>query len=204
MNTHDVILPVCCFGNVFFYSEYLKAGAPVLDACENYPKQTYRNRYEILGPNGMQGLTVPVVGQKGKKTPVKEIEIDYREDWPIIHWRSLVTAYRSSPFFEFYEDELREILFERPEKLIDLNLKSHRQILEWLGVDEKGGLADSYVRRRENQKDLRDAFKPSKSGQQFKSYLQVFSDRHKFVNNLTVLDLLFNLGPESSDYLFNC
>ena len=172
----------------------------IFEQWEHYPKQTYRNRYEVLGPNGRQRLTVPVVGQKGVKTPICEIEIDYRNDWPTLHWRSIVTAYQRSPFFDFYKDEFYEVLFSRPEKLIEFNLRTHKLFLSWLGKSRDEEFTSEYFKEDSDQ-DLRDAFKSKQRTVENQSYLQVFSDRHSFEHNLSLLDLIFNLGPESLSYL---
>lgn len=195
-----IVLPICTFGNIDYYSNYLSAGKVILEKWEHYPKQTYRNRYEILGPNGRQRLTIPVVGQKGKKVPVCEIEIDYRQDWPTLHWRSIIAAYQRSPFFDFYKDEFHDVLFSRPKKLIDFNLSTHKLILEWLGKSNSEELTSAFFEGNCDL-DLREFFKSSQRTVVNSHYLQVFSDRHAFEQNLSFLDLIFNLGPESLAYL---
>jgi hypothetical protein len=200
MTGKTAVLPICTFGNIVYYSHYLLADKVILDRFEHYPKQTFRNRYEILGPNGRQGLTVPVTGQKGIKTPFREIEIVYREDWQTIHWRSIVTAYQRSPFFEFYKDELKEVLFSKSEKLIDFNLGTHNLLKSWINLENEEIFTDKYF-EGECDWDLRESFKPSKVSVENAAYLQVFSDRHPFAHNLSVLDLVFNLGTQSKEYL---
>lgn len=200
MSEKTAVLPICPFGNVLFYSHYVDAHVVFFDAFEHYQKQTFRNRYEILGPNGRQRLTIPVVGQKGKKIPVSDIEIDYREDWPTIHWRSIVTAYHRSPYFEFFKEELEKVLFTRPTKLIDFNLSTHELLKTWLEMADKEHITSEFF-ENEVDMDLRENFKPSKVIFENREYLQVFSDRHSFAHNLSILDLIFNLGPEGKAFL---
>ncbi|MFZ6052292.1 WbqC family protein [Halocola ammonii] len=200
MASKTIVLPICPFGNIDFYSSYFAADEVIFEQWEHYPKQTYRNRYEILGPNGRQRLTIPVVGQKGQKIPVCEIDIDYKDDWPTLHWRSIVTAYQRSPFFDFYKDEFYDVLFSRPEKLVDFNMSTHKLILNWLGKSREEKYTSDFFKGSSDE-DLKDNFKSKQRWVENRSYLQVFSDRHAFEHNLSLLDLIFNLGPESLTYL---
>ena len=171
---------------------------------EHYQKQTWRNRYDIVAANGPLSLTVPVVGQKGLKTPLREIEIDNTQDWASLHWKTLVSAYRSSPFFDHYSEQIAPIFQKEWHLLADLNMATCQLALEWLGFHPQIERSKQFVEGRSNTLDLRPAFKPSRFhtiGFQPSEYIQVFTDRFDFFPNMSILDLLFNLGPEVGSYL---
>ncbi|NNE27158.1 MAG: hypothetical protein HKN09_09965 [Saprospiraceae bacterium] len=165
-----------------------------IELYENYQKRSIRNKCKILGANGTLQLSVPL--KKGKtQVPITQVEIDYSEDWVINHIRSIRSAYGTSAYFEFYFDKVCDILNARPSKLHLLN----HSILEWL---QKTGLIEnfSYTQAFIHPKscpmlDLRyDKF----IGIELPAYDQVFSDKYGFVTDLSILDLIFNLGPEAN------
>lgn len=173
-----------------------------IDDREPYLKQTYRNRMRILGANGPLELTVPIKSTKGKTLSIDQIEISYDENWPLKHWRSIKSAYRSSPFFEEYEEDIKPIIFSESVKLIDLN----KLIID--GIINLLNLNNTFKFTSEKQlpslyNDYRTHFKPSKSPvfENLKSYQQVFNYKFDFVPNLSILDLLFNEGPYSKTML---
>lgn len=197
------VLPSCTFGNLFYFYQFLKPKV-VLDIGENYPKQTWRNRYDIIAANGPLSLTVPIVGLKGKKVPVREIQIDHSVDWPAQHWKTVVSAYRSSPYFEHYADDLKPLFEEAPELLSDFNLQTIRLLLDWLQLNPDLEISSEYVHSEVHHQDLRAFLKPSKFNHhaiETEPYFQVFSDKQSFQPNCSVLDLVFNLGPEAGSHL---
>jgi hypothetical protein len=162
-----------------------------------YQKQTYRNRTEIYGANGKLKLTIPIVHTKKQiRQADKTVAINYDNDWQKDHWKSLEAAYRSSPFFEFYEDDFHPFYSENFEKLMDFNIELIKKILLLLDTDiilhpkEKADreLSDLIIAKKINKIET-------------PHYHQVFQSKHGFINNLSVLDLLFNLGPQSLEYL---
>jgi hypothetical protein len=173
-----------------------------IDIHENFIKQTYRNRYSILGPNGVQNLIVPMK-KSPNNCPINLIEIDYSENWQKQHFRSLKTAYGNSPYFEFYEDVFQNLIVNHHEKyLIDYNFKTLNKVLGLL----KTSLEISFTQKFEpyQTQDLRLEISPKKalkSNINFQNYIQVFSDKTDFVPNLSILDLIFNLGNQSKNYL---
>lgn len=173
------------------------------DGGENYVKQSIRNRYHILSANGVQALTIPVIGQKGKKIPTKDIFIDYNEPWIRIHMRALESAYRSSPFFDHYYPRIRELLNREGDNFLDFfesGMELWTKLLQW---KPDYSIGKEYF-EGEFRFDLRP---PIKSPRDFPSefrtqpYLQVFEDRFEFQSNLSVMDLLFNEGPSSLSVL---
>lgn len=187
-------------GNLAYYRALLHADEVVLDVHEHFPKQTFRNRFEILGPNGRQKLVVPTL-KTGSRRTMHEVKISYRENWQKDHWKSLEAAYRRSPYFEFYEDRFRPLYTGKTETLLELNLALHTLILELCDLQIEHVLTEEYLLPEKVQDDQRTQLKEYEAKQQ--SYLQVFSDRHPFVPNLSILDALFNLGPKTRVVLDN-
>lgn len=201
----SVILPLFYLAPVAYYSNF-KAGFEtlILEKEEHFPKQTFRNRCSLYSANGQLDLTVPV--QRGAKvhTAYKDVKISYDFDWQRLHWLSLQTCYRSSAYFEYYEDELRPFYTQKPEFLFDLN----EALLDWslkkLKLQASYHVNKEYVKSYDaDTLDLRYTM-PCKTPSVLKpnlSYYQVFEDRHGFIPNLSILDLLFNQGPQAKTYI---
>lgn len=159
-----------------------------IDPEENYRKQSYRNRCRILTSNGVEDLRVPVVHDGLRK--ITEVRVDYSTPWPRRTEYAIDTAYYSSPFFEYYRDELFALLDARPETLWELNGNITDFFCRKIGIVPQWGAREG--------EDLRDVIHPKKAPYlQTRGYWQVFRDRFGFVGNLSVMDLLFNEGPES-------
>ena len=162
-----------------------------------YQKQTFRNRTEIFGANGKLKLTIPIVHSKTKERQIdEEVAIYYENSWQKDHWKSLEAAYRSSPFFEFYEDDFYPFYHQKFEKLMDFNITLIQKVLS---------LIDAEVKLLPKEK-ITDEFNhliiaKHKVKKENPHYHQVFQSKHGFINNLSILDLLFNLGPQSMEYL---
>ncbi len=201
------LLSTAFFPNVQYMSKFL-AGKVVIEKYETYPKQTYRNRCNILSANGVLPLSVPV--QKNFHTLTKDIRIDYSEMWQRNHLTALKSAYKNSAFYDYYFYKF-EPFFERKETfLIDLNEKVLQTLFSVLKIDAKYSYTTDYVFDSTGYEDFRDSISPKPSKNRpdgafvLKPYTQVFCDRFDFMPNLSVLDLIFNVGPESRDYLVNC
>lgn len=166
----------------------------IIDQHEHFVKQTYRNRCNIYGPNGKQVLIIPVVHEDLYRIPIKEVNISFDSNWNKIHWRSITSAYRNSPFFEFYEDKFQKIFENPPEKLFEFNFTLINLIFECFKIKKKISLTADYKKNPEGLIDMRNAFHPKKENVSFDSYHQVFSDRHGFLNDLSCIDYLFNKG----------
>ena len=188
-----------------------------IEACENYQKQSYRNRCRFYGAEGIQTLSFPIVHKGGThKLPISEIEVDYSTPWLQQHQRAIVSAYRTSAYFEYYMDELFAIMDSRPEKLFDLNMKLIRFFIEKTGIAAELRLTQDFSRDGKivtedgnviECEDLRETIHPKRQDtilQEYgldKPYFQVFSPKHGFQSNLSIMDLLFNEGPDSIIYL---
>lgn len=186
--------------SLFFRKEEL-----MLEAFENFQKQSYRNRCQILTPNGVNSLITPVIGGKDQKTIIRDIRIDYSSDWQKQQLKSLEAAYNSSPFFEYIIDDFRFVFNQKEEFLFDLNYKIIEVLAEYLQFDLNLELSDDFVLDVEN--DYRNSIHPKAKMQKedhnykISEYYQTFIDRFGFTPNLSIIDLLFNEGPRTGSIL---
>ena len=189
------------FPCISYMAHFINDEAPVIEVCETYHKQTYRNRCRVMTANGMESLSVPVVKVNGNHTMTKDMTISPIEPWQHIHSRCLESAYKAAPFFDHYYDYLRPIFEGHFERLIDLNDMALQAVLKMLKVKKEIIHTTDYVREAEN--DLREAFNPKRPLEDiaFPEYYQVFSTKFPFAPDLSVLDLIFNEGPEAVEYL---
>ncbi len=203
-----ILLSTSYFAPVQTYTKFLLYSEVYIEQFEHFNKQTYRNRCVILGGNGPIPLVVPVVKGRGPKILIKDLKISYDTAWQRNHWRTIFSAYNSSPFFEFYKDEI-EPFFNRKEKfLLDLNLKIHESICDLLEIENQSVLTPDFEKVPENTDNFRELISPKNKSIadnffQPKVYTQVFSEKFGFVPNLSILDLLFNEGPNSFMVLEN-
>ena len=187
-----------------------------IEACENYQKQSYRNRCRFYAADGVQTLSFPIVHEGGThKIPISDIRIDWSKPWLHQHKKAIISAYRTSAFFEYYQDELFAILDRKHEKLLDLNMDILRFILEKTGIASELHLTEDFSRDGQvtfNGSDLicddmREVIHPKRKNSILadlkleKPYFQVFAARHGFMPDLSSMDLLFNEGPDSILYL---
>lgn len=194
-----MIFPVFYFGPTSYFAELIKAENYRLEAFEHFPKQTYRNRCYIQGANGKLRLAIPTKHNGARA--MKDIQVSNDYNWQKEHFKSLVSAYKSSPYFEFYEDDLFP-LFDKKEKfLLDLNLKTLEFINSKLKLNLKFDLTDKYELIDESI-DYRNHFNAKTEFQgNFPEYFQVFDEKFDFMPDLSILDLLCNEGPKSTTYL---
>ena len=185
--------PIAYVAKALQYTELL------IESKETFPKQTYRNRAEIMTAGGVRTLTVPVIRDNHSRT--EEVGIDYKERWNIIHLRTLAAAYSASPYYLYYKDDLEALLTRHYEKLMELNEAMLKWILRLLKADCRLQRTEDY--QKVYEEDFRNTFSPKHPypTEGMESYYQVFSDRLPFTPNLSIIDLLMNLGPEAKNYL---
>ena len=177
-----------------------------IEACENYQKQSYRNRCRFYAADGVQSLSFPIMHEGGThKLPISEIKVDYSTPWLQQHERAIISAYRTSAYFEYYQDELFDSLESKPERLLDLNMAILRFFIEKIGLAVDLRLTEDYV--KDAPDDFRELIHPKRPDNILKEmglekpYFQVFAPKYGFKSNLSVMDLLFNEGPDSILYL---
>ena len=189
------------FPSISYMARFLAEDEPVIEVFETSHKQTYRNRCRVMTANGVESLSVPVVKVNGNHTMTQDMAISPIEPWQHIHSRCLESAYKAAPYFDHYYDYLRPIFETRFERLINLNDAALQAVLKMLKVNKEIVHTTDYVREAEN--DLREAFSPKKQvdASLFPTYYQVFSEKYPFAPDLSVLDLIFNEGPEALQHL---
>lgn len=171
-----------------------------IEKHEHFQKQSYRNRCEILSANGKLNLSIPLLKQ-GNKELITDKRISYSENWQQNHWRAITSAYKNSPYFEFFEDDFKPFYSNRHEFLFDYNLQLINTVLKILRVKKTLQFTETYSKEFEGI-DLRSSIHPKIIPPvPSQSYLQVFSDKFEFTANLSVIDLLFNQGLNSLKYL---
>lgn len=177
-----------------YIHQCLEADKIIIDQHEHFIKQTYRNRCQIYGPNGIQSLIIPVKHQNLSHSPVKDTRISFDVPWNKIHWKTICSAYRNSPYFEFYEDEFKNT-FEKPnEFLFDFNYKLMELIFNIFRIKKSISLSENFEKETTLSVDFRNIFHPKKKLININPYHQIFSDRFGFINDLSCIDYLFNVG----------
>jgi hypothetical protein len=191
------------FPSISHFAALAQSESTVFEIEDNFQKQTNRNRTYIYSPNGIQLLNIPVKHSKESHQKTKDIQIETDFDWQKQHFKSLEAAYRSSPFFEFFEDDLRPIFEKKHNFLLDLNFETLEIVSKCLRMKLEYTTTTEYFHEVDTKeyKDFRALVNGKKDSSSFESYTQVFDDKYGFINNLSVLDLLFNEGKYALDYL---
>ncbi len=197
------ILHPTYFPSISHYAALVQAHEVVFETEDNFQKQTNRNRMYIYSANGIQLLNIPVKHSENKHQKYKETRIENAFDWQKNHFKSLESSYRTSPFFEYFEDDFQPIFQKKHTFLMDLNFEIFEIVNYCLGINIPFEKTDEYFHEIPNLKDFRPLANGKKDGNQFEPYTQVFDDRHGFITNLSILDLLFNEGRFALDYLKN-
>lgn len=207
------LLSSAYFGPIQWYQKLNRFDYCIIEQNDNFIKQTYRNRCIIPTTNGLQILTVPIErieGTRLDKTLMKDIRISDHGSWRHLHWTALMSAYGESPFFEYYQDDIRPFFEKKWEFLIDFNEEITSKMCELLDIRPTIKLSDHFIGNAESLKDndvsdYRDVIRPKHPGEdssfQSKKYYQVYDRKIGFQSNMSILDLLFNNGNESIFYL---
>ena len=190
-------------GNCSYWNLLLKSKEIYIDSHEHYVRRSYRNRTHILGANGLLRLSIPLESGKSQHAAMKDVRISYNERWQELHWHSMVSAYSRSPYFDYYEDHLKKFYEQKFELLIDFNFQFMQTIASILKVDLSVKFTEKYFSKDEFfGTDYRSFILPNKKSEiNFSSYPQVFNDRFPFEADLSILDVLFNKGTTSVEYL---
>ncbi|MFK7782398.1 WbqC family protein [Psychroserpens sp.] len=197
-----VLLHPTYFPSIAHFVAMVKAEDIVFEVFDNYQKQTYRNRATIFGANGKLDLNVPVHYSQKNRQLYKDVSISNIDNWQDLHFKSLESAYRASPFFEFYIDDLKPLFNTEFISIMDFNFKCLEIIFECLQVQFEYKTTTHFEKEPKAIIDGRILANSRKEiTQDFQYYAQVFDDKHGFFNNLSILDLLFNEGPNTILYL---
>ena len=205
----EVLLSTTYFGPIQWYQKLYRAEEVFIERCESFQKQTYRNRCLIATTNGLQALTFPVERLSTANT-IKDLRISDHGNWRHLHWNALKSAYGESPFFDYYQDDIRPFFEQRWDYLFDFNEAIREKMCELLDIQPKVSLTQEYSLTSHLSPltsiiDYRSSIRPKhpEPDPDFtpKRYYQVYEQKHGFLPNLSILDLLFNMGPESIFYL---
>ena len=204
----QVLLSTTYFGPVQWYQKLHRAELVLIEQWESFQKQTYRNRCEIATTNGIQALTVPIV--RDESPLIKDIRIRDHGNWRHLHWNAIKSAYGESPFFEYYQDDIRPFFEKRWDYLLDFNEAIREVVCDLLDIHPNVSLTSDYSPSTlhlppSTKTDYREAINPKHPAPDPdftpKPYYQVYANKHGFLPNLSILDLLMNMGPESIFYL---
>ena len=198
-----IVLPLTYWGSIEHFANLLQGGeGAVIDLGENYVKRSQRNRTEIVTPAGGLMLSVPLVKANRPRTPMRDMRIDNTCRWQHQHWVAILSAYRSSPYYDYIADRIASIYEREWRFLVDLNSEILEAEFDILGIEPKHRVSELYIEPSEGLIDLRDKKRES----QFSSpqYFQLFMDRTPFVENASMLDLLMCEGREATALLNSC
>ncbi|MCW3083994.1 MAG: WbqC-like protein [Bacteroidetes bacterium] len=201
---NTVLLSTAYLGPIQYFQKLAAYPNTIIEHHEHFVKQTYRSRCDIYSPNGILTLSIPLE-KRNKRQATNEVKISYEYDWQKLHWRSLESCYRRSPFFEYFEDDLRPFYEERKETfLIDFNEAIQQGILSLLKLKTEYSFSTEFHKTYEGADDFRTLISPKESTLSdpafvSKPYNQVFEPRHGFIPNLSVVDVLFNEGSRAMD-----
>lgn len=195
-----VIFPTY-FPSISHYVAILKADNIIFEMHDHFQKQTNRNRTYIYSPNGIQLLNIPVKHVKEKHQFTRDVRIENDFGWQKQHFKSLEAAYRSSPFFEYFEEDILTVFQKKYTFLMDLNLHTFSVVNACLDLKIETSITQDYEHKLNNSIDFRILAQGKKDNNKFDYYTQVFGDKYGFINNLSILDLLFNEGRYALDYL---
>ncbi len=202
-----VLLSSTYFGPIQWYQKLNRSEVTLIEQYDSYMKQTYRNRCIIATTNGIQALTIPTERSDSQsvladnKTLMKDIRISDHGNWRHLHWNALTSAYGESPFFEYYADDIHPFFEKKWEYLYDFNMEITNKMCELIDLRPNVATTEEFIKSPEGFTDFRDVIRPKHPLQdndfEPKRYYQVYEQKHGFLPNLSILDLLFNMGPES-------
>lgn len=199
----DILIYPSYFPTISNYVAMAQADSIIFEVEDNFQKQTNRNRTYIYSPNGIQLLNIPIKHTKERHQKTKDVRLETAFDWQKQHFKSLEAAYRTSPFFEYFENELTPIFNKKHIFLMDLNFETMEIISKCLRMKFDFNRTTEYFHEVSNYTDFRPLVNGKKEIMLFENYTQVFGEKHGFINNLSILDLLFNEGKFALDYLKN-
>ena len=197
----NILLSTTYFGPVQWYQKLYRAELVEIEQWESFQKQTYRNRCLIATTQGVQALTVPIV--RGESSLIKDIRISDHGNWRHLHWNALQSAYGDSPFFDYFQDDIRPFFEKKWEYLLDFNEAIRVKMCELIDIQPNVSFTEEFTVNK--YQDFRSAINPKHPVEDpdftAKPYYQVYQQKHGFLPNLSILDLLFNMGREGIFFL---
>ncbi len=200
---NEILLSTAYLPPIEYFATLVQSDAIKIEIHEHYCKQSYRNRCKIITANGLLNLSIPVNKINGNHTFSKDIRISYLSNWQSNHWRAIESAYNKSPFFLYYRDELEKFYTQSYDRLIDYNSALLSLLLKKLGISKTINFSEEFLKLNNSGNDKRCSIHPKSVEEDviFPHYYQVFEQKYGFIPNVSIIDLLFNEGPESKFYL---
>lgn len=195
------VFPTTYFGSILYYRELIREEQVLIEAKEHFPKQSYRNRCDILGADGLISLSIPVKKPNGSKTPADEVLLANEENWRARHWRAIKSAYQSAPYFDYYGIEVHDLLYSENEKLLDFNNQIASRIIEWLDLNVSISNSSDFepISKNDPREILVDK---NRNNEPLPCpYIQVFPSEHSFTANISILDAVMCQGPLARNLL---
>ena len=191
MNENIVLLECENFPCIAWYKMFLRNENIQIEQHEYFVRKSFRNRTVIAGPNGLITLSIPLKGGRNQKNVMKDIEISYDENWQTVHWKTIESCYRRSPYFEYYAEDIKMLFEKKHHFLVDYNIQCLQLVNQLLQVKKELVLTEKYEKIPiDTWVDARNVFDEN-TDMQLPSYIQVFQDRIGFKSNLSILDMLF-------------
>jgi hypothetical protein len=189
------VFPTAYFGSILYFKEMAKNNAILIEAKEHFPKQSYRNRCDILSADGILSLSIPVKKEQGSKTHTDDVRLANAENWRSRHWRAIKTAYQSAPYFDYYGREVYDLLFSEEDRLLDLNDKITAAILDWLDIPVELKRTESFHPILNDDPRINLVDKNRNTALIEAPYIQVFPSLEGFTMNMSILDAIMCEGP---------
>lgn len=189
------VFPTTYFGSIMYYQNLVQNAAVEIETKEHFPKQSYRNRCDILSSDGILSLSIPLKKPNGSKTPTENIGLANEENWRARHWRAIKTAYQSAPYFDYYGMEVHDLIHRNDALLIDYNEAITQRIFQWLDIPTEIQRTNDFLPIQEN--DPREVLVDKNRNNAFTAspYIQVFPSEKSFTSNLSILDAIMCTGP---------
>lgn len=197
----DILIHPTYFPSISHFAAIVQAKTITFETDDNFQKQTNRNRMYIYSANGIQLLNIPIKHSNTVHQKFRDVQLETAFNWQKQHFKSLEAAYRTSPFFEYFEDDIRSLFEKKHRFMMDLDLETYDLVCNCLGIQADYFKTEEYHKEVKEQSDFRFLANGKKDMHQFEPYPQVFEEKHGFINNLSILDLLFNEGRYAVDYL---
>ena len=189
------LLPAAYFGSIAYFQELAKHNTVIIEAKEHFPKQTYRNRCDIVSADGILSLSIPTKKNKGSKTPTDEVLLSNDENWRMRHWRAITTAYQSAAYFDYYSIEVKELLFNEEINYLQFTLAITQRIINWLELGTSLLLSNEFKPIQENDARIHLVAKNSFQEIEAAPYIQVFPSSTNYKMSVSILDAIFCEGP---------